>query len=350
MKPIISVVVPIYKAEKYLHRCIDSIISQTYANLEIILVDDGSPDSCPAICDQYAELDPRVIVVHKKNGGVSSARNAGLNIMNGAYVCFVDSDDYLPADAVMNLYETAVREDASYVVGMCGFAEGNKVKNNIKQLLKITIDEDPEALLSYIVEDGSYSPYAKLYDATLIQDNSLRFREDMRIAEDTVFLRTYLRYCNTICMIPKLVYKYNADNADSLSKKAYKEYCWLYGEKMRAVSELIEKLPLSQERKKEFLSERGLNGIRISINHYFEHWKEKNQLKAFIKDISVCLLPWIDEDYDRLLSNRCKWWRIHYREFRSNNFQRLYFKIMMERRMQEKRTELGRYIKSIIKS
>ena len=99
-KPLISVIVPIYKVEKYLNKCVDSIINQTYKNLEIILVDDGSPDSCPDICDKYEKKDNRVKVIHKKNGGLSDARNAGLDIANGEYISFIDSDDEIEASFV----------------------------------------------------------------------------------------------------------------------------------------------------------------------------------------------------------------------------------------------------------
>lgn len=94
-KELLSVIIPVYKVELFLRRCVDSILSQSYKNIEIILVDDGSPDNCPIICDEYAELDSRVRVVHKENGGLCSARNAGLQAARGKYVTFVDSDDYI---------------------------------------------------------------------------------------------------------------------------------------------------------------------------------------------------------------------------------------------------------------
>lgn len=93
--PLISVIVPVYKVEQYLHRCVDSILAQTYTNLEIILVDDGSPDRCGAICDEYAAKDSRIRVIHQENGGLSAARNAGLDACTGEYIAFVDSDDYI---------------------------------------------------------------------------------------------------------------------------------------------------------------------------------------------------------------------------------------------------------------
>ena len=100
---LISVIIPIYNVEKYLDRCVDSIINQTYKNLEIILVDDGSPDGSPQICDDYAKKDHRVQVIHKKNGGLASARNAGMDVMTGKYLFFLDSDDWLEREALEQL-------------------------------------------------------------------------------------------------------------------------------------------------------------------------------------------------------------------------------------------------------
>ena len=93
--PLISIIVPIYNVELYLRRCLDSVLNQTYTNLEIILVDDGSPDGCPQICDEYAAKDKRIAVIHKENGGLSDARNAGLDICKGKYISFIDSDDWV---------------------------------------------------------------------------------------------------------------------------------------------------------------------------------------------------------------------------------------------------------------
>lgn len=93
--PLISVIVPVYKVEKYLDECVESIVNQTYRNLEIILVDDGSPDNCPQMCDDWAKRDARIRVIHKENGGLSSARNAGLDVCTGEYISFIDSDDWL---------------------------------------------------------------------------------------------------------------------------------------------------------------------------------------------------------------------------------------------------------------
>ena len=107
MKSLVSVIVPIYKVEKYLNKCVDSIINQSYKNLEIILVDDGSPDKCGEICDKYAEKDSRVKVIHKENGGLSDARNAGIDIAKGDYLLFVDSDDWITSNICEVLIKNA---------------------------------------------------------------------------------------------------------------------------------------------------------------------------------------------------------------------------------------------------
>ena len=116
---LISVIVPVYKVEAYLDRCVQSIVDQTYTNLEIILVDDGSPDRCPQMCDEWAKRDNRIRVIHKENGGLSDARNAGMQAASGTYIAFVDSDDWLELRCIEYLYQTA-EKNACEIVG-CAF-------------------------------------------------------------------------------------------------------------------------------------------------------------------------------------------------------------------------------------
>ena len=130
MNPLISVIVPIYNVEKYLDKCIESIVNQTYKNLEIILVDDGSPDNCPAMCDAWAEKDSRIKVVHKENGGAGSARNAGLDVSSGEYIGFVDGDDYIDSD----FYETLINKSRNgyYDIVTCGFKTFESCKTGLE--------------------------------------------------------------------------------------------------------------------------------------------------------------------------------------------------------------------------
>lgn len=118
---LLSVIVPVYKVEPYLHRCVDSIRNQTYKNLQIILVDDGSPDNCGKICDEYAELDARIIVVHQKNRGLSGARNTGLRYAKGDYVAFVDSDDWIDSSMYETLVDMIEKNDLD--MARCGIVE-----------------------------------------------------------------------------------------------------------------------------------------------------------------------------------------------------------------------------------
>lgn len=117
--PEVSVVVPVYKVEKFISRCVDSVLCQTFADFELILVDDGSPDGCGKICDEYAKKDSRIKVIHKSNGGLSDARNVGIDTATGDWLMFLDSDDWLHPETIKNLYDEAIKNDAS--VSMCGF-------------------------------------------------------------------------------------------------------------------------------------------------------------------------------------------------------------------------------------
>ena len=125
---LLSIIVPVYNVEKYLDQCMISLLKQTLTNIEIILVDDGSPDNCGIICDKYAETDSRIKVIHKKNGGLSDARNAGLDIATGQYICFIDSDDYIEKDMLKDMYDNIVRTGADITI--CNYCavdnEGHK--------------------------------------------------------------------------------------------------------------------------------------------------------------------------------------------------------------------------------
>jgi len=170
MSDTISVIVPVYKVEPYLRKCLDSILSQTYTNLEIILVDDGSPDGCPAICDEYAENDPRIQVIHKENGGLSDARNAALEVATGEYIAFVDSDDWVLPDMLWMLYNGLSRAKAD--IAVCNYVQvypnGEEYVCGVEEELVLDRDEALELLL----HDRQLQNYVwnKLYAARLWKD------------------------------------------------------------------------------------------------------------------------------------------------------------------------------------
>ena len=139
----ISIIIPIYKVEDYISKCIKSVIAQSYHNLEIILIDDGSPDRCGDICDDYAERDSRIRVIHRQNGGISAARNSGLEVATGEYVLFVDSDDYIHPDMVERMHDVALNKQADVVV--CDYVKVNEdeeieIPEESRQVIDITED------------------------------------------------------------------------------------------------------------------------------------------------------------------------------------------------------------------
>lgn len=269
-RDLISVIVPVYKVEKYIERCIISILNQTYKNLEIILIDDGSPDNSGVICDDLAINDNRIKVIHKKNGGVSSARNVGLDNISkdSRYVCFVDSDDYISEKSIEYLYEGITENQADFC---CNSSEKYFIDFNI----------NPHKLLSFISAGGSYAPYAKLFKADIIRDNSIRYDTNLKCSEDALFIRQYLKYCSNLSLISKKVYCYNSGNEDSLSKKGYSDFALYYVKKLDALLELIENLPLTQAEKDSFISQRAVHGIKISFEHYYNHFKKDNLMSLF---------------------------------------------------------------------
>ena len=309
MEQRISIIVPVYRAEAYLPGCLDSILAQTYEDLEIILVDDGSPDASGAICDEYALRDPRVRVIHKTNGGASSARNAGLDGATGRYVCFVDSDDLLPRTSVEALARAVEETGCQYAAGLCGILGTDRVKHRLGRQTVISAQEDPAAFLNYLCTPGSYSPYAKIFDLDIIRSRCLRYHEDHKCSEDSLFIRQYMRSCDRLCLIPEVVYQYNTGNENSLSKKGYPDYCRYFADKLRALEELTEALPLTQPEKQAFLAERAIHGLRVSLRHYFAHWPEKQDRLAFIKLSLEALSPWIGEGTGPFREPSLeKWW------------------------------------------
>lgn len=210
-KHLISIIVPIYNAEKYLKKCVNSIITQTYKNIEIILVDDGSTDFSPRICDEFAELDNRIVVIHKKNEGVSVARNFGLDIAKGDYIGFVDSDDYIDPDMYRILFERILEDNSD--MACCNYlqvGEDNKPYPNQELPLK---DECVNALeaMQYFIKYGGYYvvPCNKLYKKKIYQN--LRFPVGKRM-EDLAIIHEIVFQCKKISHINKPLYYYLRNN------------------------------------------------------------------------------------------------------------------------------------------
>lgn len=228
---LVSIVVPIYKTEKYLEQCIKSIVNQTYQNLEIILVDDGSPDACPQICDAWAEKDHRIRVIHKENGGLSSARNAGIDIAAGEYICFFDSDDFIAPHAIEHSYSAAKMACAD--VAVFGFSsvdnDGKKLKEYIPKPEKLIYEGEeiqtvflPELLgadpQTGKVSELRMSAWLCFCSTKLMKTCGRIFQSEKEIiSEDVFFMLELYRHVNKAVVLQESLYFYR-DNQLSISR------------------------------------------------------------------------------------------------------------------------------------
>ncbi len=203
----ISVIVPVYNVEKYLPRCIDSILAQTFTDFELLLIDDGSEDNSGNICDEYAKTDDRIRVYHKNNGGVSSARNKGIESSNGKYLLFVDSDDYISNDYLSSFFREKIQEKTIIVQG-CTVHRNNlvtfyKIPHQVFSKDKFAIAVSKNELFKH------GSPYGKLFISSIIKNNNIKFDEHIHNYEDLLFFLEYIKNINSIVFIPDVGYHYN---------------------------------------------------------------------------------------------------------------------------------------------
>lgn len=232
MNELITVIVPVYNVEKYINRCVDSIINQSYTNLEIILVDDGSLDNCGQICDKYANEDARVKVIHKKNGGLGFARNSGMEVSTGKYVMFVDGDDYIENNMVINLYTDLKNNKADTCIGGFRRVEKNQVievKNKFAgmQIIGDKILTDILAKMfgpDYVHNDFiEMSVWKVLFSNEIIKEHNLKFPSEREfISEDIIFDTEYYSFSNKVYMSSDCGYFY-CDNGDSLTNSYRKD-------------------------------------------------------------------------------------------------------------------------------
>ncbi len=219
MEDLISIIIPVYNVEKHLDRCINSILNQSYKNLEIIMIDDGSSDSSGMMCDEYAKLDNRIRVIHKTNGGVSSARNAGLDIANGNYIGFVDSDDYISE----NMYEVLLDEIKSgdYSIAECNYyrvyEDGTHSKRENKDAVYDGYKDIWYASLTDYLSNGMCN---KLIKKTVI--GNLRFNTDYKIAEDMLLFFECAKNGKTLIFVNKPLYYYYQREDSAMHKPFYK--------------------------------------------------------------------------------------------------------------------------------
>lgn len=220
---LVSIIVPIYNNASYLPECIESICGQKYSNIEIILVDDGSTDNTADIIKEYQKKDSRIISIYQKNSGQSSARNAGIRISRGDYICFVDSDDVISKTFVSDALEFISEND----LVVCGI-QYNKIKEGTSKAVyinKLREKKDSESIEEYVlylltVDGRMYSSVNKIYRADVIRKNDLKFAENLDFAEDSRFVLDYVKCAGRIGFILKPNYHYHLGTINSTVMKS----------------------------------------------------------------------------------------------------------------------------------
>lgn len=215
----VSVIIPIYNVEKYLRTCVDSVIGQTYRDLQIILVDDGSTDRCGAICDAYAQKDDRVTVIHQENGGPSAARNNGMLHALGEYIIFVDADDQLFPLSIQSMVNYVNQTDAELVLG--GYLDRSPYGEFEIYEFNSGVDTK-EKLISAVINGTGGVLWAKLFRTEIIAANGIRLNNKVHFSEDMLFVLEYIQYVHKWGNVQVPVYMYNRQNESSLTKKKSK--------------------------------------------------------------------------------------------------------------------------------
>lgn len=319
----ISVVIPVYKVEKYIHQCIDSVLAQTLQEIEILLVDDGSPDRCGEICDQYAERDSRIKVIHKENGGLMSAWKAGMKLATGKYIGFVDSDDWIDRDMFERMYEKATQYNAEIVV--CGLvrefdnhSERDEINWNSGVYYKTDI---VEKIYPKLINDGNFlgrgiSPnrFTKIFLAHLVNENLQYCFEDISYGEDMHLMFSAFADVNTVYIISEYYPYHYRINAESITG-SYNPKLWSdilkLNNNLKSISEQKNVYDFQNQIEKDLLS----LSILAVVNEFHPNNKKTDSEKLFAIE-KICMnsqlrLAWVKADLSKFnISKRLMIWLI----------------------------------------
>ena len=286
--PEISVIVPVFNSEKYLNACIDSILSQTFTDFELILVNDGSKDNSGAICNEYSAKDGRVKVIHKENGGVSSARNVGIEKASGRYITFVDSDDIIESDFLLSAI-TKIGNNGLYLCGMKMESATASDERYIREYGicisgEFTIGELFERIEIEFPQICICGPCCKLFITKILKEKNIRFDENLSIGEDTYFNLEYLKHIDTVYFDSGLYYIYMRYNADSLFSKykpdIYEVHEKIY-DKMRGVIASVTNKTYLENFEKMYAEL-----LMGTIHHVYSHTSNKEERKKILNKVT----------------------------------------------------------------
>jgi len=280
-KELITVIVPVYNVEKYLSKCIDSILNQTYTNLEIILVDDGSQDDCGQICDEYARKDNRIKVIHKENSGVSQARNIGIDNANGEFIAFVDADDYIEREMLYTLKNNIKNVDLS----SCGSQKvlGNNIIEQFKLEKDVIIDNKEFMQSMFYGRKHKYKYQGllvdKLYKSDIIRNNNIRFQEEIKYNEDRLFVFQYINKCDEGVYISSYMgYNYFQRDNSAMHQKEYKNDMYtefIAFDKMSEIAREKKEVEIDDGIRAEYI----IHALEIYMQYYDNSKNEINEYK-----------------------------------------------------------------------
>lgn len=285
-KKLVSIVVPVYNVEMYLPACLDSLIGQTYGTIEILLVDDGSTDESGKICDAYAAKDSRIRVCHKKNQGVSSARNTGIEMTGGEYLIFVDPDDCVHRQMV-ELYVNCMRKTGTLLCDITINKDELNSNHNREDECK---QEEVlyEDFMQLFYRDYINSPVNKFYKSEIIKKNHIRFPENMSLGEDLLFNLAYLRCADRVCRIIHVpLYYYRNDRIGSLSNSYRKDLFELQLNMFGSLKEFLEETNVWNEKNAEIYYRMYWDRLYLTAGMcraYEKEHPEERHLPELLKD------------------------------------------------------------------
>lgn len=297
---LVSVIVPVYNASDFLKRCIDSLLGQTYENLEIILVDDGSTDGSGDICDQYGAGSEKVRVIHKENGGVSSARNMGMDYARGEYFVFVDSDDYTHREMI-EIYVQALDRNKVMLCEITG-EKSRLSASYIHEWKDRTKDYDRKKFMQFYMADHVNSPCDKLYDAEIIREHNLRFDESLSLGEDMLFNLVYFRHAPAEYKVIQCpLYYYQEGRNGSLVNSYKPDLFELQLYMQNALLEFLQACGSWNDNEQRLFYALVWDRLYLTIRIYYDYLK-KEKKDAIRKKIKESL----EHPYWKILEQECK--------------------------------------------
>ncbi|MCD8304108.1 MAG: glycosyltransferase [Prevotellaceae bacterium] len=261
-KPEISVIVPVYNVRKYLQECIESVIAQSFSEWELLLVDDGSTDGSGAVCDEYAQKDKRIRVFHKENGGVSSARNLGLDNAEGEWIAFLDGDDYFPKETLKVLHDKACSSKADLIIGKALMLDNGSLYYH----QEITPQRNNRIILSIVRPEV----WGYLFRKEIILKHSLKFVEDLAFGEDNVFISYYVSYCDTMDVVQTPIYVYRTNEVSVTHSINPREKIWQRFEVASHLYRLAQSFQGMDEQKRKDVFSRCNASLKIGLQSMFD--------------------------------------------------------------------------------